>query len=267
MKPHYDESVRSGRLSARLPSRHVARVAQNLRAFVRGYRFASDLPEQEGSIQRVPPAASPSRLQTYYDQHLAGPGIWKFRHYFPIYERHFAKFVDKEVHVVEIGVYSGGSLLMWRDYFGERAMVYGVDIEPACRAYEQTGIRIFIGDQADPDFWASFRDQVPTVDIVIDDGGHQPRQQIATLEALLPHVRPGGVYVCEDVYRPLSPFYAYVDGLTRPVTNTSGRPAGTQQHIASVHRYSHVVVIEKPHLPVPPFDAPRRGTEWQPWSA
>ena len=32
-----------------------------------------------------------------------------------------------------------------------------------------------------------------------------------------------------------------------------------------MHRYPLVVVIEKPDLPVADFDAPRRGTEWQPF--
>jgi cephalosporin hydroxylase len=160
-------------------------------------------------------------------------------------------------------VYSGGSLLMWRDYFGDESTIYGVDIQPECRMYEQPGIRIFIGDQADPEFWREFREQVPDVDIVIDDGGHTTRQQIVTLEALLPHIRAGGVYLCEDVHRATNPFHAYIDGLTRHVNSSSGQPPGANQQIESVHRYSSLVVIEKPQLPVPPFEFVRGGTEWQ----
>ena len=53
--------------------------------------------------------------------------------------------------------------------------------------------KIFIGDQADRSFWAEVRQTAPLIDIVIDDGGHLPEQQLVTLEELLPHVRPGGV--------------------------------------------------------------------------
>jgi hypothetical protein len=59
-------------------------------------------------------------------------------------------------------------------------------------------IKIFIGDEEDRKFWRRFKAEVPAVDIVIDDGGHQTQQQVVTLEELLPHLRPGGVYICED---------------------------------------------------------------------
>ena len=38
----------------------------------------------------------------------------KYRNYFPIYEKLFSKFVNKKITFVEIGVFSGGSLFMWR---------------------------------------------------------------------------------------------------------------------------------------------------------
>jgi hypothetical protein len=56
------------------------------------------------------------------------------------------------VHILEIGVFGGGSLEMWRNYFAPKCHVYGVDIEPACKSYEQERTKIFIGDQADPGF-------------------------------------------------------------------------------------------------------------------
>src|SRR5437868_5558043 len=53
-------------------------------------------------------------LQSYFDAYKEGPGIWKWMHYFDIYQRHFSKFVGREVHVLEVGIYSGGSLAMWK---------------------------------------------------------------------------------------------------------------------------------------------------------
>jgi hypothetical protein len=139
-------------------------------------------------------------LRDYFEKHQTGKGIWKWEHYFEIYHRHFAPFRGKEVNIVEIGIYSGGSLDMWRDYFGDRCKVFGVDIEDACRSYQNEYTEIFIGDQASPEFWEQFKIQVPRVDILIDDGGHQPHQQIPTFEAMFEHIRPGGVYLCEDIH-------------------------------------------------------------------
>lgn len=239
-----------------------AQAGRNLRNWIRGYRFASRL---EGRVPEdgVGDAPEPGRLERYFDAHTEGPGIWKWRHYFEIYERHLSKFVDQDVHVVEIGIFSGGSLGMWRNYFGSRSHIYGIDIEPACRAYATDGVDIFIGDQADPDFWASFLRQVPRVDVLIDDGGHTAPQQMATLEAVLPHMQAGGVYICEDIVGATNPFHSYLDGLTRPINPST--VAGVHEHIESIHRYPQVVVIEKPSRPVTSFDDPRRGTEWQPF--
>jgi hypothetical protein len=242
--------------------------AQNARDALRGYRFARRLPPANaGAAADAPPKGV---LERYFDAHTEGPGIWKWRHYFDIYERHLARFVGRDVHVVEVGIYSGGSLPMWREYFGAGCRLYGVDIEPVCRAYEDDAVRVFIGDQGDPEFWAGFRHAVPTVDILIDDGGHSAALQIATLEAMLPHIRRGGVYLCEDVHGAFHPFHAFVDGLARPLhaigaPEAPGPPNALHQHVASVHRYPLVTVIEKPPGPVRAFEAPKRGTEWQPF--
>lgn len=236
----------------------------NLAAFRRGYRFGGSLPHARPSEQTGLEASRPGRLETFYDAYEEGPGIWKFRHYLPIYERHFAKFVGTSAHVLEIGVYGGGSLSMWKDYFGERATIYGIDIRPESRAFDSPRTRIFIGDQADPGFWRRFVAEVPDLDVVIDDGGHLYEQQVTSLEWLLPHLRPGGVYLCEDIHHPLNPFHAYLDGLGRRIHVVKGfsAPRATQEHIASVHRYPSLIVIEKPSLPVAAFEAVKRGTEW-----
>jgi hypothetical protein len=52
---------------------------------------------------------------------LSAQAYGKWRHCFAIYDRHFRKFVGRTVDVVEIGVFSGGSFMMWREYFGSQA--------------------------------------------------------------------------------------------------------------------------------------------------
>ena len=43
----------------------------------------------------------------------------KYKNYFPVYEKLFSKYREKKITFVEIGVLSGGSLFMWRNYFGK----------------------------------------------------------------------------------------------------------------------------------------------------
>ena len=134
----------------------------------------------------------------------AGPGIMHWKHYFAVYERHFARFRGTDCVLAEVGIFSGGSLKMWRWYLGDAATIIGIDISNDTRIYERnpeygSPDHIVIGDQSDPDFWRAFQAQHPRLNILIDDGGHRPFQQIATLEAMLPHLQPGGVFFCEDV--------------------------------------------------------------------
>ena len=159
---------------------------------------------------------------------------------------------------------------MWRTYLGAQAHIHGIDIEEACRVYEADRITISIGDQANPDFWQRFLADHPRIDIVLDDGGHTPEQQITTLRWLLPHISPGGVYLCEDIHGPLQPFHSFVDGLARALhqvpESRETNPRAIHEHVAAIHTYPILTVIEKPAHKVPAFYAPRHGSQWQPFS-
>lgn len=231
-----------------------------------------------GSVAETGQANNGKALSKYFAEHKEGRGIWKFNHYFELYERHFAKFRGREVHVLEIGIYSGGSLQMWQHYFGPQCRIYGVDIQPGTRAYASDSVRIFLGDQADRKFWRAFKEQVPTLDIVIDDGGHLPNQQIVSVEELLPHLRPGGVYLCEDVENPFNEFAAYVCGLAQNLNSASyefnvddnerrsvSKATLFQSAVAGIHLYPYLAVIERTTHSVSEFVAPKRGTEWEPF--
>lgn len=134
----------------------------------------------------------------FYDN--KGAKIHKWKHYLEIYDRHFQKYRNKEIVILEIGVFQGGSLQMWKEYFGEKAKIYGVDINPDCKKLEKDGIEIFIGSQEDRKFLQKLKTLIPKVDILIEDGGHTMRQQIVTFEELYDHVKEDGIYLCEDLH-------------------------------------------------------------------
>jgi 23S rRNA U2552 (ribose-2'-O)-methylase RlmE/FtsJ len=138
-------------------------------------------------------------LEKYFRENK-GNLIHKWMHYFEVYDRYFSRFRNREVTILEIGIYQGGSLQMWKDYFGPAAMIYGVDINPRCKELEEERVRIFIGSQEDREFLRSLKKAVPRIDILIDDGGHTMKQQITTFEELYDHVDDQGVYLCEDLH-------------------------------------------------------------------
>jgi len=126
--------------------------------------------------------------------------IDKWIHYFNIYDKHFSKFRNKEILILEIGVSQGGSLQMWKNYFGENAKIYGIDINPKCKDLEEENIKIFIGSQTDRKFLRQIKQTIPKIDILIDDGGHTMSQQKTTYEELFDHIKDDGIYLCEDLH-------------------------------------------------------------------
>ena len=171
-----------------------------------------------------------------------GRQVDKWSHYFPIYQAHFAKYVDKPVRVLEIGVDHGGSLQLWKEYFGPKARITGIDIDPRCKEYEEPQIDVLIADQTEAGL-AGMR-----FDIVIDDGSHIPAHQVATFENLW--WSTAGVYLIEDCHtgypsiaapEALRYEYPWVIVLEKPkrvIRGTPSRPL-RQDEIDAQHLYSH----------------------------
>ena len=126
--------------------------------------------------------------------------IHKWVHYFPIYERHFASFVNRTCVFIEIGVAKGGSLQLWKRYLGPFARIVGIDIDANCKAFEEDQIAIRIGDQSDTKFLQRVVEEFGTPDVVLDDGSHVMRDVTASFQFLYPRLDKNGVYLIEDLH-------------------------------------------------------------------
>ena len=124
----------------------------------------------------------------------------KYDSYFLVYEALLKQFVDREVTILEVGVFNGGSLFMWRKYFGPKARIIGVDLNPDAKEWEKHGFDIYIGDQSSDAFWSDLFQKIGKVDVVIDDGGHTNRQQITTSHYAIQNINDGGLLIVEDVH-------------------------------------------------------------------
>ena len=126
--------------------------------------------------------------------------LHKWHHYFDIYERHLARYRGRAFRFLEIGVFRGGSLRLWRDYFGPEARIVGLDRDPSCARFDGEFGHVRIGDQADAGFLRAVLDEFGPFDAVLDDGGHTAQQQIVSFEVLYPELAADGVYLCEDTH-------------------------------------------------------------------
>lgn len=143
-------------------------------------------------------------MKNLHEYFLNNPGkvIHKWLHYLDIYERHFQKYVGKSPVVFEIGVYKGGSIQMWKEFFGEGAVIVGIDIDPSCSQWteQDRGIYVEIGDQSDAAFLDSVVERYGRPDVVIDDGSHRMSHLRATFGHLYPMLKPESTYLAEDLH-------------------------------------------------------------------
>jgi hypothetical protein len=227
-----------------------------------------------------PPRPLPTRdnpLWSYYATYKTGPVIHKWEHYFDIYHRHFHKFIDKKVRLLEIGVQSGGTIGMWKAYFGSQLEYYGVDINPYIKPLfddPHNNIRIFIGSQDNKTFWSDFKSTVPVLDIIIDDGGHTMNQQRVAFVELYSLLSKEGVYMVEDCVTSYSSEFGggfkkkgtwiefskdLIDDLYGHYLSWGARHGNITDSIMAILYYDQIVVFEKgKHLP---FEFPmKRGS-------
>jgi Tetratricopeptide repeat len=98
--------------------------------------------------------------------------------------------------LLEIGVFDGASLRMWKNYF-PNASIVGIDVNPQCVKYSEDRISVEIGSQDDPELLDRvMRRHRPSV--VLDDGSHFAHHILTSFERIFPSLEDGGLYIIED---------------------------------------------------------------------
>ena len=133
--------------------------------------------------------------------HLDNYDTDKIAHnYFKWYDPILTPWIDKEIKLLEIGVYKGGSLQLWSDYFPLGTIV-GIDLKLPTDFAPGERIHVFEGSQADEQFLSKVANHTAPggFDIIIDDASHIGElTKIAFWHLFDNHLKPGGLYVIED---------------------------------------------------------------------
>ncbi len=138
-----------------------------------------------------------------YEIFAADTNVHKWHHYFDIYTRHFDPYRSKPIKMLEIGVFRGGSLRMWKEYFHPESLIVDIDIDRNCQQYEIADQQVYvrIGSQADPDFLAAVNKEFGPFDIILDDGSHKTYHQLISFTSLFRGaLKDGGCYMVEDTH-------------------------------------------------------------------
>ena len=119
--------------------------------------------------------------------------------YCEVYEKIFEPYRHKYISFLELGVFKGSSITMWREWFS-KAEIYGVEngtdlsmvpiIDlPNTKIIEANTQNISVCDLLGR----------KNFDIIVDDADHHPYAQLITLWNLWPLLKQDGIYVIEDV--------------------------------------------------------------------
>lgn len=181
--------------------------------------------------------AAPFTFPSFYAQHK-GRGIWKWNNALDVYQRHIADLSGKPLSIAEVGVQSGGSMLMWQAVLGNQITLHGLDINPACKKFIAKGVDITIGDQGSKAMWDAFYAKGVYLDILVDDGGHQAHQVLQTLLSTFPHIHPGGYHIIEDI--PSSHLWGFFNAAAPFLAGQAG-----SGKLESVHLYPYMMVVHK----------------------
>lgn len=120
-----------------------------------------------------------------------------YHHFTEIYYRFFEPIKNKNLNILEIGVADGGSLLTLKEYFKNSSLFF-IDINDKSHFIDDR-VSFEQGDQSNYTFISNIFNNI-NFDIIIDDGGHTMVQQQVTLEALLPRLKPNGLFIIEDLH-------------------------------------------------------------------
>ena len=125
-----------------------------------------------------------------------------------LYASFFHEHKNDVKNLLEIGIYKGGSLRAWREYF-ERGNIYGMDIDPNT-IFQGERIQTIVADQNKIESLASaFKEFGVKFDVIVDDGWHQPEASVNTMIAALPYMSENSVFVLEDIKGNLyEPFFS-----------------------------------------------------------
>jgi hypothetical protein len=162
--------------------------------------------------------------------------------YLQTYETLFQKRKGSNINILEIGIFDGGSIKLWKDYF-INGIIYGVDI---CNAnnvkhsdiISNNSVKLFFETDAYNDIFVKQTLENIEFDFLIDDGPHTLDSMKYFIQHYSKLLKDDGVLIVEDIQE-----YNWIDMLT------SVTPEHLKQYIKVVdlrsikNRYDDIMFI------------------------
>lgn len=123
----------------------------------------------------------------------------QFHNYTEYYHELLSPLRHKPISLIEIGVDGGESIKMWSEFFTDtKSRIYGVDVHD--KKGDLGRGKFFLGDATQPNLVFDITNETGPFDVILDDGSHYSEDQKKALELWWPHLKPGGLYIAEDLH-------------------------------------------------------------------
>lgn len=123
--------------------------------------------------------------------------------YCEIYAKRMEHLRDQPIKLLELGVFYGASLAMWRDYF-PNGEIHGVDLDCE-RCDGVAGVTLHKFDVSDRRLLEELTAKHGPWDIIVDDASHTMKHQQRTFDIMWPSIKPGGLFIIEDLHTSFMP--------------------------------------------------------------
>ena len=163
--------------------------------------------------------------------------------YTRLYDKHIGYLRPNAEKILELGVFRGASLLLWRDAF-PKAHIYGVDWKKRSdwvMKEKEDRITFLLGNQCDDEFMRTQVAPLGQFDVIVDDAGHRGDEMTVSFKILWDAVKSGGWYVLEDLYG----HYRKDRKSMMPLLKGMVDDINLQLTIKAMHFYYNICFVEK----------------------
>ena len=112
------------------------------------------------------------------------------------YEKQLCRFRHRKTSILEIGVKSGASLILWDEYFDD-VEITGIDIDlKRLTIIPKSNMKIIEANAYSEEIFNYIK---PSYDVIIDDGPHTVDSQIKFIELYSNRLNVNGILIIEDI--------------------------------------------------------------------
>lgn len=113
------------------------------------------------------------------------------------YEDVLFSLKEKPISLLEIGVFGGGSIKLWKDYLHKDSKIFALDINKCEEIENLQNVTHMVCDAYEQENVDCFKNEL--FDLIIDDGPHTFESFVLLIQRYYNKLKPDGLMIIEDI--------------------------------------------------------------------